>query len=139
MKSAVSIIGGGLAGCEAAWQLLQRGHAVQLFEMKPQRFSPAHKMEYLAELVCSNSLKSNHADSAPGMLKQELRTLDSLIMSAADQTAVAAGSALAVDRTEFARTVQDKLLQQKNFKLIRQEVTKIPGYHHDYRYGPVNL
>ena len=126
MKSAVSIIGGGLAGCEAAWQLLQRGHAVQLFEMKPQRFSPAHKMEYLAELVCSNSLKSNHADSAPGMLKQELRTLDSLIMSAADQTAVAAGSALAVDRTEFARTVQDKLLQQKNFKLIRQEVTEIP-------------
>lgn len=126
MKSAVNIIGGGLAGCEAAWQLLQRGHAVQLFEMKPQRFSPAHKMEYLAELVCSNSLKSNNADSAPGILKQELRNLDSLIMSAADQTAVAAGSALAVDRTEFARTVQNTLLQQQNFKLIRQEVTEIP-------------
>jgi methylenetetrahydrofolate--tRNA-(uracil-5-)-methyltransferase len=126
MKSAVNIIGGGLAGCEAAWQLLRRGHAVRLFEMKPQRFSPVHKMEHLAELVCSNSFKSNTPDSAPGLLKQEMRSLNSLIMSAADQTSVAAGSALAVDRTEFARTVENKLLQQQNFKLIRQEVTEIP-------------
>ncbi|MDD4356487.1 MAG: methylenetetrahydrofolate--tRNA-(uracil(54)-C(5))-methyltransferase (FADH(2)-oxidizing) TrmFO [Smithellaceae bacterium] len=126
MKSAVNIIGGGLAGCEAAWQLLQRGHAVRLFEMKPQRFSPAHRMENLAELVCSNSFKSNNPDSAPGLLKQELRSLHSLIMSAADQTAVAAGSALAVDRTEFAWTVENILLQQKNFELIRKEVTGIP-------------
>ncbi|PKN64512.1 MAG: methylenetetrahydrofolate--tRNA-(uracil(54)-C(5))-methyltransferase (FADH(2)-oxidizing) TrmFO, partial [Deltaproteobacteria bacterium HGW-Deltaproteobacteria-10] len=126
MKSAVNIIGGGLAGCEAAWQLLRRGHAVHLFEMKPQRFSPAHRMEHLAELVCSNSFKSNNPDSAPGLLKQELRSLNSLIMSAADQTSVAAGSALAVDRTEFARTVENRLLQQQNFKLIRQEVTEIP-------------
>ena len=116
MKSAqVIIIGGGLAGCEAAWQLLRRGHAVHLYEMKPQKFSPAHKMEHLAELVCSNSLKSNHLDSAPGLLKEEMRSLNSLILSVADKTAVAAGSALAVDRTEFARKVEADLLQQKQF------------------------
>jgi methylenetetrahydrofolate--tRNA-(uracil-5-)-methyltransferase len=124
--SPVIIIGGGLAGCEAAWQLLQRGHVVHLCEMKPQKFSPAHKMEQLAELVCSNSLKSNNLDSAPGLLKQELRRLNSLILSVADQTAVAAGSALAVDRTEFARKVEESLLKQKNFTLIRAEVTQIP-------------
>src|SRR5664279_5238484 len=74
--SPVIIIGGGLAGCEAAWQLLQRGHAVHLCEMKPQKFSPAHKMEHLAELVCSNSLKSNSLDNAPGLLKEEMRCLN---------------------------------------------------------------
>jgi len=124
--SPVIIIGGGLAGCEAAWQLLQRGHAVHLCEMKPQKFSPAHKMGHLAELVCSNSLKSNNLDSAPGLLKQELRRLNSLLLSVADQTAVAAGSALAVDRTEFAKKVEESLLKQKNFTLIRTEVTQIP-------------
>ncbi len=128
MKSVeVIIIGGGLAGCEAAWQLLQRGHAVHLFEMKPQKFSPAHKMEHLAELVCSNSLKSNNLDSAPGLLKDEMRRLHSLILSVADQTAVAAGSALAVDRTEFARKVEENLLQQNNFTLSRVEITQIPS------------
>ena len=124
--SPVIIIGGGLAGCEAAWQLLQRGHAVHIFEMKPQKFSPAHKMEHLAELVCSNSLKSNSPDSAPGLLKQELRRLNSLILSIADQTAVAAGSALAVDRAEFSRKVEEKLLQHNNFMLSRAEITEIP-------------
>jgi methylenetetrahydrofolate--tRNA-(uracil-5-)-methyltransferase len=127
MKSAkVTIIGGGLAGCEAAWQLLRRGHCVQLYEMKPQKFSPAHKMENLAELVCSNSLKSNSLDNATGLLKEELRRLHSLIIAAADKTAVAAGSALAVDRTEFAHEVENKLHQQKNFTLNRVEVTEIP-------------
>jgi methylenetetrahydrofolate--tRNA-(uracil-5-)-methyltransferase len=121
-----TIIGGGLAGCEAAWQLLRRGHTVHLCEMKPQKLSPAHKMEHLAELVCSNSLKSNNLDSAPGLLKQEMRRLNSLILSVADQTAVAAGSALAVDRTEFASKVEESLLKQKNFTLIRAEVTQIP-------------
>jgi methylenetetrahydrofolate--tRNA-(uracil-5-)-methyltransferase len=124
--SPVIIIGGGLAGCEAAWQLLRRGHAVHLCEMKPQKFSPAHKMEHLAELVCSNSLKSNSPDSAPGLLKAEMRRLNSLILAIADQTAVAAGSALAVDRTEFARKVEEKLLQQNNFTLSRVEITEIP-------------
>lgn len=124
--SPVIIIGGGLAGCEAAWQLLRRGHAVHLYEMKPQKFSPAHKMEYLAELVCSNSLKSNSLDNAPGLLKEEMRRLNSLIIMAADRTAVAAGSALAVDRTLFAREVETQLRLQKNFILSRVEVTKIP-------------
>ena len=127
MKSArVTIIGGGLAGCEAAWQLLRRGHAVHLHEMKPQRFSPAHKMEHLAELVCSNSLKSNSLDNAPGLLKEEMRRLHSLIIEAADNTAVAAGSALAVDRVQFARKVEEQLLQNNNFSLSRVEVTEIP-------------
>jgi len=124
--SPVIIIGGGLAGCEAAWQLLRRGHAVHLYEMKPQKFSPAHKMEHLAELVCSNSLKSNSLDNAPGLLKEEMRRLNSLIIMAADRTAVAAGSALAVDRTLFAREVETQLRLQKNFTLSRVEVTKIP-------------
>ena len=123
----VTIIGGGLSGCEAAWQLLRRGHTVHLCEMKPQKFSPAHKMEHLAELVCSNSLKSNSPDSAPGLLKDEMRKLNSLILSVADQTAVAAGSALAVDRTEFAREVEEKLLNHNNFKLSRIEITEIPS------------
>ncbi|MFO7568261.1 MAG: methylenetetrahydrofolate--tRNA-(uracil(54)-C(5))-methyltransferase (FADH(2)-oxidizing) TrmFO [Smithellaceae bacterium] len=128
MKSArVNIIGGGLAGCEAAWQLLRRGHAVHLFEMKPGFFSPAHKLEHLAELVCSNSFKSNDPDSAPGLLKNEMRRLDSLILSVADQTAVPAGSALAVDRTLFARTVEAQLIRQKNFTLNRLEITELPA------------
>ncbi|PKN20757.1 MAG: methylenetetrahydrofolate--tRNA-(uracil(54)-C(5))-methyltransferase (FADH(2)-oxidizing) TrmFO [Deltaproteobacteria bacterium HGW-Deltaproteobacteria-6] len=128
MKSAqINIIGGGLAGCEAAWQLLRRGHAVHLFEMKPQKYSPAHKMKHLAELVCSNSLKSNDPNSAPGLLKEEMRRLNSLILSVADQTAVAAGSALAVDRAEFSLKVEESLLQQNNFELSRAEITRIPA------------
>ena len=123
--SPVIIIGGGLAGCEAAWQLLRRGHSVHLYEMKPQKFSPAHKMKHLAELVCSNSLKSNSLDNAPGLLKEEMRRLNSLIIMAADSTAVAGGSALAVDRTQFAREVETQLKLQKNFTLSRVEVTKI--------------
>jgi methylenetetrahydrofolate--tRNA-(uracil-5-)-methyltransferase len=125
-KSPVIIIGGGLAGCEAAWQLLKRGHSVLLHEMKPQKFSPAHKMENLAELVCSNSLKSNSLDNAPGLLKEEMRLLGSLIISAADNTAVAAGSALAVDRLQFAKYVETELKKNKNFSLITGEVKEIP-------------
>lgn len=122
----VTIIGGGLAGCEAAWQLLRRGHAVHLHEMKPQKFSPAHKMEELAELVCSNSLKSNSLDNAPGLLKEEMRRFNSLIITAADKTALAAGTALAVDRLQFAQNVEFQLKQQKQFSLTRGEVTVIP-------------
>jgi methylenetetrahydrofolate--tRNA-(uracil-5-)-methyltransferase len=127
IKSAVTIIGGGLAGCEAAWQLLRLGHTVHLYEMKPQKFSPAHKMDHLAELVCSNSLKSNNLDSAPGLLKEEMRRLNSLIVATADKTAVAAGSALAVDREKFACEIEEKLSAQNNFTLTRTEITIIPA------------
>ena len=123
----ITVIGGGLAGCEAAWQLLRRGHRVRLCEMKPERFSPAHKSPLLAELVCSNSLRSNTLDNAVGLLKEELRRMDSLIMAAADATAVPAGKALAVDRTAFSRFIEERLAAQPDMELIRGEVTEIPA------------
>ena len=122
----IIVIGGGLAGCEAAWQLARRGKAVILYEMKPERFSPAHTSEHLAELVCSNSLRSNIPGNAVGLLKEEMRLMDSLIIEAADATAVPAGKALAVDRTEFSRTIENKLLSQKDMEIIRKEITAIP-------------
>ncbi len=122
----ITVIGGGLAGCEAAWQLLRRGHRVRLCEMKPERFSPAHKSPLLAELVCSNSLRSNTLDNAVGLLKEELRRMDSLIMAAADATAVPAGKALAVDRTAFSRFIEERLAAQPDLELIRGEVSEIP-------------
>lgn len=127
MKNHVTIIGGGLAGTEAAWQLLKRGFAVTLFEMKPARFSPAHKSPHIAELVCSNSLGSNAPDHASGILKQELRELGSLILEAADHTAVPAGRALAVDRNLFSRYIEEKLSREKGLEIIRREVTEIPA------------
>jgi methylenetetrahydrofolate--tRNA-(uracil-5-)-methyltransferase len=126
MDNPVIIIGGGLAGCEAAWQLLRRNHPVHLYEMKPQKFSPAHQMESLAELVCSNSLKSNSLDNAAGLLKEEMRRLQSLIINAADETSVSAGSALAVDRIQFSLEIEQRLQKQKNFTLSRVEATAIP-------------
>ena len=123
----VTIVGGGLAGCEAAWQLLQRGYRVELFEMKPQRFSPAHKSPHLAELVCSNSLRAAGRENAVGLLKEEMRLLGSLIMEAADATAVPAGKALAVDRTAFSRHIEDRLAPQNGFTLTHGEVTRIPA------------
>ncbi len=122
----VTVIGGGLAGCEAAWQLLRRGHRVRLCEMKPARFSPAHKSPLLAELVCSNSLRSNTPDNAVGLLKEEMRRLDSLIMAAADATAVPAGKALAVDRHAFSRFTEERLAREPGVELIRGEITDIP-------------
>ncbi len=104
----IKIIGGGLAGCEAAWQVAQRGIAVHLYEMKPQKFSPAHSSSSLAELVCSNSLRSNAPTSAVGLLKEEMRRLDSLLIQIADATAVPAGQALAVNRDDFAAEVTKK-------------------------------
>jgi len=122
----IIVVGGGLAGCEAAWQLLRRGHRVRLREMKPARFSPAHKSPHLAELVCSNSLRSNTLDNAVGLLKEELRRTDSLIMAAADATAVPAGKALAVDRSLFSRFIEESLTAEPFLELIRGEVTEIP-------------
>ena len=121
-----TIIGGGLAGCEAAWQLLQRGQRVVLYEMRPRSFSPAHKSPHLAELVCSNSLRSNSLDNAVGLLKEEMRRLGSLIMAAADATAVPAGSALAVDRLEFSRYIEEKLLSHGALEIIHGEVRELP-------------
>ncbi len=122
----VLIIGGGLAGSEAAWQLARRGCRVKLFDMKPHKFSPAHESEQLAELVCSNSLRSADPHSAVGLLKDEMRTLDSLIIKSADQTAVPAGRALAVDRELFARTITATLANHPLVTIVREEITTLP-------------
>lgn len=118
----VNIIGAGLAGSEACYQLLKRGYKVNLFEMKPNKFSPAHKNPNFAELVCSNSLKSNDVTSACGLLKQELRMLDSLIIKVADNVSVPAGSALAVDRELFSEKITNELKTFKNLNVINTEV-----------------
>jgi len=123
----VTVIGGGLAGCEAAWQLSRRDIGVSLFEMKPAVFSPAHRSEHLAELVCSNSLRSASPENAAGLLKEELRIMGSLIMEAADATAVPAGGALAVDRERFSRYIEERLAACDTIDVIREEVTTIPG------------
>jgi len=120
------VIGGGLAGSEAAWQAAQRGTQVTLYEMRPDRLTPAHSTGDLAELVCSNSLGSNLVDRAPGLLKEELRRLGSLIMACADTTAVPAGGALAVDRQAFARLVTQRIADQPRIHLRREEVKSIP-------------
>ena len=126
MENNVIIIGGGLAGCEAAYQMAKRGIHVNLYEMKPSKFSPAHNNNDLAEIVCSNSFKSNLITNACGLLKQELRILDSLLIKIADETSVPAGQALAVDREEFSKKVTQKLSKYENINIIREEVTKIP-------------
>ncbi|MCI5144085.1 MAG: methylenetetrahydrofolate--tRNA-(uracil(54)-C(5))-methyltransferase (FADH(2)-oxidizing) TrmFO, partial [Candidatus Electrothrix sp. AR3] len=126
----IQIIGGGLAGCEAAWQAAKRGCSIELYEMKPTRFSPAHESEQLGELVCSNSLRSNSVDSAVGLLKEEMRRFDSLIMQAADTTAVPAGSALAVDRKKFAAFISQAMEEHPRIKIIREEVTSLPQEEH---------
>ena len=122
----VTIVGGGLAGSEAAWQAARRGFQVDLHEMRPERGSPVHKTSDLAELVCSNSLKSNLLDTASGLLKEEMRRLDSLIIRVADRVKVPAGGALAVDREGFARGVTEAISATPNIRLIRGEVTSIP-------------
>ncbi len=125
-KPAITIIGGGLAGCEAAWQAAKRGCLVTLYDMKPHSFSPAHSSPDLAELVCSNSFRSDDPTSAVGLLKEEMRLLDSLIMAAAAATKVPAGKALAVDRTLFARFITDKIHCHQNISICRDEIHKLP-------------
>lgn len=122
MKNEIIIIGGGLAGCEAAYQIAKRGIKVKLYEMKPNKFSPAHSNNNLAEIVCSNSFKSNLHTNACGLLKEELRMLDSLLIKIADETSVPAGQALAVDREEFSKKVTKELQKMENVTIIRQEV-----------------
>ena len=122
----VTVIGAGLAGCECAWQLAQRGVAVTLREMKPEKKTPAHVTDYFAELCCSNSLRGAGLENAVGLLKEELRRLNSLIMRCADATAVPAGGALAVDRDGFARMVTETIFSHPNITMIPGEVTSIP-------------
>lgn len=122
----VTVIGAGLAGSECAWQLAQRGIQVELHEMKPEKMTPAHTTEYFAELCCSNSLRGAGLENAVGLLKEELRRLDSLILQCADATRVEAGGALAVDRHGFARLVTEKVRSHPNITVIPGEVTEIP-------------
>ncbi len=122
----LTIVGGGLAGCEAAWQAAQRGVRVRLVEMRPVRGTSVHRTGDLAELVCSNSLKSNNLDKASGLLKHEMRRFDSLIIRAADESSVPAGSALAVDRAAFARSITSRLESHPNIEITREEVCAIP-------------
>ena len=121
----LKIVGGGLAGCEAAWQAAQRGIKVKLYEMKPKEFSPAHTNKDLCELVCSNSLKGNGLDNACGLLKEEMRRLDSIVIKCADATQVPAGGALAVDRDKFAALVTGYIKNHPNIEVIEETVTEI--------------
>jgi methylenetetrahydrofolate--tRNA-(uracil-5-)-methyltransferase len=122
----ITVIGGGLAGVEAAWQAARLGVKVRLFEMRPVRQTPAHRSDKLAEIVCSNSLKSDEPGSAPYLLKEELRRADSLVMEAAAVTRVPAGAALAVDRHQFAEYITHKIESEPGIELLREEVTQIP-------------
>ncbi len=122
----INVFGGGLAGCEAAYQAAKRGVCVDLYEMKPHKKSPAHTSENLAELVCSNSLRSNVLTNAVGLLKEELNIMDSLIMKAAYATQVEAGSALAVDRHKFSQYVTDAIKNNPYINVIEKEITSIP-------------
>jgi methylenetetrahydrofolate--tRNA-(uracil-5-)-methyltransferase len=122
----VTVIGGGLAGSESAWQIARRGHRVRLFEMRPHRMTPAHKTPRLAELVCSNSLKSEREGTAPGLFKAELAELESLILTCARAAAIPAGQALAVDRDVFSAAVEAALDETPGVEILREEVTEIP-------------
>lgn len=122
MKDYITIIGAGLAGSEAAYQIAKKGINVKLYEMKPQKFSPAHSNENFAEIVCSNSFKSNLHTNACGLLKEELRILDSLLIKIADETAVPAGQALAVDRALFSKRVTEKIKSMPNIEIINEEI-----------------
>jgi methylenetetrahydrofolate--tRNA-(uracil-5-)-methyltransferase len=122
----VTVIGGGLAGSEAAWQIARRGHRVRLFEMRPGRMTPAHKTARLAELVCSNSLKSEREGTAPGLFKAELAELNSIILACARGAAIPAGHALAVDRDAFSAAVETALAETPEVEILREEVTEIP-------------
>ena len=126
MSVTVNVIGAGLAGCEAAYQIAERGVSVRLYEMKPHRKSPAHKSDGFAELVCSNSLRSGELTNAVGLLKEEMRRLGSLVMQAADETRVPAGGALAVDRDLFSSYITDRIRRHPNITVVEEEITSLP-------------
>lgn len=133
----VKVIGAGLAGCEAAWQLANAGIDVLLYEMKPKKFTPAHKYKGFAELVCSNSLKAERIESAAGMLKEEMRRLGSLTMECAQATKVSAGGALAVDREKFSDMVTEKIMSHPKITVIEEEITEIPEENVIIATGPL--
>jgi len=122
----INVIGGGLAGVEAAWQVAERGVKVRLYEMRPVQQTPAHRTDQLAEIVCSNSLKTDQVGSAPYLLKEELRRGNSLVMEAAEANKIPAGAALAVDRGEFAKYITARIENHPNIEIVREEMTKIP-------------
>jgi len=145
-----TVVGGGLAGSEAAWALAERDIRVTLYEMRPGIRTPAHHTDRLAELVCSNSFKSIELTNAHGLLKAELRALGSLLLPCADEARVPAGSALAVDRELFSRAVHDRVTAHPNITVVREEVTQLParrgrhraadlGAAHPGDYGPAGL
>ena len=136
-KTTVTVIGAGLAGTEAAWALANRGYSVRLCEMKPEKYSPAHKYSGFAELVCSNSLKSSDTASACGMLKEEMRYMGSVTMKAAELTKVSAGGALAVNREEFSDAVTDMISSHPNIEVINGEVTQFPEKNTVIATGPL--
>src|SRR5712691_6686761 len=127
MGHQITVIGGGLAGSEAAWQIARLGEKVRLYEMRPARKTPAHQTDHLAEIVCSNSLKSDQPYNASWLLKEELRRLGSILIQIAESVRVPAGSALAVDRELFAARVTEVISGEPNIQLIREEVAEIPG------------
>ena len=122
----VTVLGAGLSGSECAWQLAKRGIRVRLVEMKPKKMTPAHTSPYFAELVCSNSLRSDELTNAVGLLKAEMRKMDSLILESADRNRVAAGGALAVDREGFASYITEKLTNHPNVEVVSEEATDFP-------------
>jgi methylenetetrahydrofolate--tRNA-(uracil-5-)-methyltransferase len=127
MRDHITVIGGGLAGSEAAWQIARHGEKVRLYEMRPVRATPAHQTDRLAEIVCSNSLKSDQPHNASWLLKEELRRLGSILIQVADSVRVPAGGALAVDRERFASRVTDLVSSDSNIELVREEALEIPG------------
>src|SRR5688572_24274113 len=125
MKDVVNVVGGGLAGVEAAWQAAELGARVRLYEMRPVLQTPAHRTDKLAEIVCSNSLKTDEPGTAPYLLKEELRRGHSLVMQAAEATRVPAGAALSVDRIKFAEMITSRIESHRNIEIIREEIKSI--------------
>lgn len=133
----IKVIGAGLAGCEAAWRIANSGYEVELYEMKPQKYTPAHHYKGFAELVCSNSLKASRIESAAGMLKEEMRLLGSIVMEAAAATSVEAGGALAVNRTDFSDYITEKITSHPKITVISEEVTEFPAENTIIATGPL--
>src|SRR5215467_3014837 len=127
MSNQIHIVGGGLAGSEAAWQLAERGHDVVIHEMRGVRGTPAHKTDRLAELVCSNTFKSTETSNAHGLLKAEMRLLGSIILQAADEARVPGGSALTVDRDVFSAAVHQRVTSHPRITVVREEVVTVPS------------